>query len=1437
MNSKKYSKGVILSCLIYRWLSIFLLFSISLKGQERSLRFQHLTIEDGLAQNMVDCIHQDRLGFMWFGTWNGLCRYDGYDFEVFDKTKDGISNFIYVLNEDQYGNIWIGTKDGLFVYLYDQHIFKKVLEDQIWKSEKLTVNSILKKNQHLLVGTNKGVLEILVKDKNADFDIINHFSIEELSGDSRGGSVRSLLVDNSGLIWVGMDKGLTIIKEDGIIQTRFPISEEIPNGLSNDEILSLFQSQSGNIWVGTSFGLNLYHPDLQNFTSYYVDSDNPIIPHNTVMDINEDDNGRVIIATLGGLSIYDEKTGVARIYEQQPFQNQGLNNNFLNSIYKDVQGNIWIGTERGGVNMYNDKFAFIEHFEHQINNELGLNQPIVNSVLEDKDFIWIGTAGGGLNRYSKRKQKFEIFKSDINDSESISSNFITAIHEDKKGKLWVGTWGGGLNYAENLKQNELVFSQIELLEGVSENFAYISSIAEDKNGNLWIGTLGGLLFYERNTGKIIYDFIQGSNSISEVGCIWPGDDELWIGTRKGLYRILHPFQRNGQEAIKYVNDEKNPHSISGDYVISILEDENGYIWFGTYGNGVNKYDPESDTFTSWSKVDGMLNNIVYSIHEGKDGNIWMSTELGLSRLDPNSGNIRNFTSYDGLLNDQYYWAASYENDEGKLYFGGMRGMDGFDPVNFETFDHNPKVVITDLQIMNESVIPNKFYNKYRVIDQDISHEDKISLSYKEKIIGFEFSSLAFRDAKTLKYAFILEGLEKDWNYVSADRRYITYTNLDPGDYTFKVKVSDHNGEFNSPPTELKVNIAAPFWHTLWFQSLVLFSVIGLVFGYFRYRTYNLKRQKIQLERKVDERTVKIHRQNEKLEQQNWEIQVQRDELIDLTHKLKLISESRMNFFTNVSHEFRTPLTLIIEPLENLLQQDYKHKKEVKEAILTAHLGARKLLGLVNQILNVRRVEKLKLQLNVTKTNVNDFFGELYEGFHTLATLRKIDLSIEKKNIPLDVWIDEEKLGHIVYNLLSNAFKYTDVGGKIKITVKGEKGNINSTLNLNEEYSGDWIRIIIQDSGVGISEENQKLIFDRFFRVDSNDNQKIGGSGIGLSMTKDLVETHYGIINLESSLGKGSVFEVLIPVSKSAYNEDEIKDDSQKKIMISEKVSFLKDELVGNTEEDVILYQNIEHEGNLEHTVLVVEDNKSLRNLIVNRLKAHFNILEADDGREGIALAKKENPDIIISDVMMPYMDGLELCANVKSHLDTCHIPVVLLTAKSSVEDQIQGLEIGADDYLPKPFNAKLLLTRINNLINSRKQLRAVYNLSEEVEPSLVTNNQRDQNFLEEATKIVKENIEFSDFKVNEFVRKMGVSRSLLHKKLVALTDLSTSEFINHFRLLRSIELLKEGDYNISEIAYSVGYKDPKYFSRVFSKQYGCSPSQYLGELQDEKVAD
>lgn len=1416
------------------------------------IKFQYYTTNEGLAQNTVDCMLKDRRGFVWFGTWNGLSKFDGYSFTTFRSESEPVglpNNFIYTLCEDSFGNLWIGTRKGLTHYIFDENRFElpKNLE-QIFSSFTIHDLKIDAKSQLWVATESNGIWLIDLNEtepavRKIDDSLLpdRHVYCLHLAGDA---------------VLAGTSNGLGVLSSDGVEKSAaYP---ELVLALQNQTVNCIFQERMGTLWAGSNFGAFEFDPDTRELVHYL---DNPQLQsdldHLTVTAINQDKNGTIIVGTLGGLNFFQPETRTFAHLSERPREQEGLNNPFVNSILTDEQGNVWVGTDKGGVDHYNIHqkpfFALI----HDVATNNSISHNTINSILSEEGGLWIGTAGGGLNKVSKDGRRVERFDLSRWVPGNSGANFVTTILRDPNRTLWLGTWGGGLLSMQSEAAKSFRVLQHSDFVGESISSDFVSSISSLNGSHLVVGTLSGLNLFDSKKAAFVQ--LDGKMKLAnplEVGCLLHDRrNRLWVGTRHGLYcmdskEVLLAASKTEIPYRFFMNQVADSTSLPGNYITSLLETADGTIWLGTYGNGICRYEETAEgkaVFVKYDETGGLCNNVAYAMQEDPNGNIWISTDKGLSKLNPKTGRFQNFYVKDGLLSDQFYWSASATDGKGMMYFGGISGLNYFDASAIEMYAESAKPVFTEFSVFNNPVAIGKKYHSRVILPRSISVTEVVELSHKDAVFAIEFSALDYFLPGKVKYQYKMEGVDQDWVEVPATRRFANYTNLSGGVYTFKVRATNSDGVLSDQVAQLKVIVHPPFYNTAWFRFLAALFISLLVLAYIRYRTQFLKEQKEKLEVQVKERTLQIEAQKEELEKQafrlqrtnlqlgerqreiegqkvelelqNTKIAQQRDELIELNEKVNLVNQLRLRFFTNISHEFRTPLTLIIDPLEQLM----KNLKDDKHAVSTLKLinrNAQRLLHLINQLIYFRRLENGKIDLHVCRGDLKLFLFQIYESFLDLAQHQQINYQFEMPVPVAETWFDAEKLENIFYNLLSNAFKYTPEAGAISMKVSFVQEGVPA------DFALPHVRIEVADSGAGIADEHLPFIFERFYQVRSEKNPAMKSSGIGLALTYELVQALHGRIDVESEAGKGSRFIVRLPYTPERFEEREL-DQSlvPAAVNLQARVDVLTEGLTCGEQTDEG-EETQEEQARSKPLVLVVEDNYDLRSFLIQTLRSEYRLLGAENGKEALALAKKYSPDLILSDVMMPVMDGVELCSRLKKDIQTSHIPVILLTAQNMIENWIEGLESGADDYIPKPFNLDVLQARITNLIDGRRRLKKMFSNPQDTPLNESTSNPLDEEFMQKVYAVLGKSYANPEFSASQFATEMAMSQSLLYKKLRAITDLGITDFINSFKLKKAVELIRESKLPIADIAFKVGFNDPKYFSRIFKKFYGMTPTEF-----------
>ena len=1380
-----------LNCLIFCCLLIF--YEVSSQG----INFDHLTTQEGLSQNTVNCIFKDSEGFIWIGTNDGLNRYDGYNFKVYRHNyKDTTTlsdNKIYAIIEDDKSNLWIGTRSGLNVYIRDYDHFVRYVNkpgDPNSISHNF-VRSIYKDQQsQIWIGTlgggiNKFIGENYNEGKFYRFrpecvtDSLKNYSVSNIT---------SIYQDGENEYWLGTHwGGLIRFLSDKNKFIFYPYNKSL---LKDNFGKTIFKDSEGDIFLCTEGnGFFIYNHKEHLFKHYKSKKNTNSISNNIIKDIYEDENKNFWIATDGGgLNLFNKSKGIFRQYLYNINNNGSLSSNGVYCIYKDNQNIYWIGTFGGGVNIYNKNRKKFYHYTQEIGSPNSLSHKSVLAFNEDHNGkIWIGTDGGGLNLFNREKGTFRHFKADPSDPNSLSSNVVTTIYEDHEHHLWIGTYSGGLSLFDT-KNNRFYSYQKDPdhPERIINN--NIWDILEDSKGRFWIGTSSGLMQFNRDKEEFSYIETASKNNnlfLERVvvlfedhnGTIWTGGAHL--NYLDEVAQKLVPFQLDN-------DDFWSKYDIR-----SITEDEKNNLWVGTEGGGLIQIAPDRKSYHKYGVDNGLPNDAIHQVLIDDNNNLWISTNEGISKYNPETSTFRNYDINDGLQSNQFSYSAAMKSKTGEMFFGGINGFNIFHPDSIEDNMNIPSVVFTNFLISNKPV-PIDPKGKESPLKKHINEVDSIILSYDQAFITFEFTALNYTASQKNLYACYLEGFEEEWNEIG-NRRTATYTNLDPGEYFFHVKAANNDGKWNNEGTSVYLKVLPPFWKTTW--AYLIYSAIFLSVVW-SFRKYLLDKAQFKHDIKVQE--------------------LEKD-------KIKKVNQMKLNFFTNISHEFRTPLTLILNPLENLIS-NHQLDETIREQLILMYRNGKRLMHLINQLMDFRKLDKEPLDLSLDKLDIVSFLKELKHAFDDFAEQHKVNYTFISSYNALNGWFDKDKLEKIFYNLLSNAFKFTPDEGTIVIKLTVIQKNDNQ-----QERKFKYLRVMVEDNGIGIPAERLPKIFDRFYKISNAEKlrKKLEqeSSGIGLSFTKELVEIHHGLINVKSEVGRGSCFIVELPLDKSVYHEHELKPSNAG----SEESDI--DEFIFSEKEDSFILPKVEGKQapcNDKINVLLVEDNEDLLYFLKTFLTKEYHVLEAKNGKEGFELAKKSVPDLIITDVMMPVMNGYELCRKLKTDHLTCHIPVIILTAKNSIDSNILGYELGADDFIPKPFYVKMLTTRIKNLIENRRKLRERFR-QQFLQPQEVKIASADDSFLIKALRIVEDHISDSEFDVNQFALEMGLSRSVFYRKMRAIADQSANEFINNIRLKRAAQLLKQNKLTISEITYEVGFNDPQYFSKCFKKQFGKTPSEFANQ--------
>jgi signal transduction histidine kinase/ligand-binding sensor domain-containing protein/DNA-binding response OmpR family regulator len=1354
------------------FLSFFIFASGLLYGQGSSMLKNFLTVENGLSHNEVTSIVQDHDGFIWVGTRGGLNRYDGYEFEIFNQVPGDSNSLVNPSIEslfvDSKGNIWIGTKSGgVSKYNPVTGVFKN------FETNYKTSNDVLPDNRILSFGE-----------------------------------------DDDGKIWMGTwGNGVVVFDESNNVWQQF---------IGNQRINCIVKTGEGKMWLGSSNAIYEYNASNNSFKPYevgpaqnmvYDDKRNLLwivqggdegfrkfdlrtlqveklqmpasvsnlvkgnVPYESILIDGKD---RCWLGTWGtGLYTFLPSNERFSRYQIYPENRGTINKDYdaILSIFEDRDGDIWLGTNGGGVCVLTEKLKFHSvGFHPEVNK--GLQNTRIMSVVDDhKGNLWLGTIGSGLV-WSPDKENFYGVQYPKNVEKS-SFFTIKNLYEDNSGKIWVGTGIGQGVFVIDFENEvpQMVYAG-EKYGSLNLNSQVVSFL--EANNIFWLGTLqyGLFLLDKENNYKQIKQLRKGesfsenqkSNRISYL--LKDSKDRIWAGTYNGLH-IYNSADTSLVIAEDYFHISGE---FSGNIITCIDEDTKGNIWIGT-PNGLNKL---SETNTGefeveiFTEADGFASNFIKGIAHDLNGNIWLSTNVGISKLASKDKNkVVNFDETDGVLGKNFTEASVFRNEKGEIFFGGTHGLTWFHPDDIVEESNLPKPVFTSLSIFNKTINPEP--NKgHTILSKSITHTKEIVLSYRQNKIEIQFSALDFESAGKNLYQVFLENYDKDWNNIG-HRRFAIFNNLKPGEYLLNVKCSNRHKIWNEEPTTLRIIVKPPIWQT-WYALLFYILVVVAIVTIIRWNAIKQVRLANNLEMEKMQ-----HEQDQRL------------------------NEMKLRFFTNLSHEFRTPLTLILAPLRELLgkKEEYQLSNEAQNKIGIVQNNSLRLMKLVNQLLDFRKVESGNMKLFASNTDLEEFVAEVCHPFFELARINNIKFQLNTSLKTKNIWIDRDKIEVVINNLVSNAFKYIHENGKIEISLFDEE---------------DEVLLSVADNGPGIPKTEINNIFERFYRV--GQNKGYGSSGIGLALVKRYVDLHKGAISVVSEVNKHTEFTIALKKDSKHLLAEEMVKTERKDPGFVRKEQFFSSVLPSKEKSFV----------KSEDCILIVEDNPEILDYLKSILEPLYCVYTAENGIEGFELAGQKKPNLIISDVMMPKMDGFEFCKKIRENEATATIPFVFLTAKSDEQFRLLGTQLGADDFLSKPFDPNLLLEKVKNILSRDKKLQKQYSKTIRLGPSEIEITSSDEIFIEKVILTIEENLQNHKFSSDVLASEMNMSNSSLYRKLKALTGNSTAEFIRSIRIKRAAQLLADKDRTITEIAYEIGFNDVKHFRTVFQKQFSCSPSEYREKL-------
>lgn len=1333
------------------------LWGICLSATAQKYMFKHLEVKDGLSNNQVNAIYKDSRGFMWFGTASGLNRYDGYEFKVYrNQNNDAKSlpdNYIENIQEDVSGNLWIRTSAGYVFYNSLTDTFDRDVEKWMWNIGISGNPSSIYIDKHKIFWVyvlGKGIYRYVNGEKKAErvnvkAEALLNADIVDMIESNEG----ILLIYNHGVL-VCLDKEKLNVK-----WTINDISSDIGKETVND--FSLFIDQKEQLWIYGVLGMWIYNLPQKTWELRSPKDDS----YNSVRAVAQDKRGRMWLGKdQDGVELVDAQDNHIHLINV-PNNERTLSNNTITALYEDAAGTMWVGTYKKGISYYNEsifKFGIVD---------IGDINCVENGR---KDVVWLGTSGSGLICWNRSTDERKVF-SHTSDPHSISSDIIVSLLLDSNDKLWAGTYWGGLNCYDG---NRFIHYRAGGENSLASDNVW--ALVEDADKNIWIGTLGGgLQCLNPATGVFVTYSSNNSNLVSDhVSSLCLGrNNTLIIGTSVGVAimdlttRTITNFAGNRSGMRQFTNQTVN----------QVYEDSRGLIWVGTR-EGLNVYDPKQDELYEVAVKPNFSEFYILGITEDENKSMWVSAGGELINVtlsvEGKTGKLsfrcHTYDERDGLQSCDFNQRSLKRLHSGEIVVGGLYGLNNFRSDNIKYNRALPKVMFTGFQLFNEEVKVGEEYDGQIILKEALNKTEEVVLGYKQNVFTVLFASDNYVLPEKTRYHYKLDGFNEDWLISMADQHRVTYTNLAPGSYLLKVKATNSDGYAGTEEATLKIVILPPFWMTPWAYACYIFLLIGGLFLAF-YAVQRRERNKFKIR------------------------QMEQD-----AQRAEEVNQMKFRFFTNVSHELRTPLTLIISPLEGMIKETKEAKQLDKLNLM--HRNALRLLNLVNQLLDFRKNEMAGLHLSLSEGDIVAYVRNICSSFLILSEKKNVHLTFFTAVESLNMAFDEDKVGKIVMNLLSNAFKFTPDGGRVDVSLEILKG------------SPETLEIKVSDTGSGVKDEDKERIFERFYQVEhEGESNRSTGSGIGLSLVRDFVTLHGGAVRVFDNVGSGSVFVVDIPVKHSVVNVA----TPLSQEAAEEDAAALDTETI-EADEDTQPFEK------RKPLVLIVDDNEDFITFMRDSLSLYFSVQSAVNGREAWNIIPELMPDLIVSDLMMPEMDGNELCRNVKTDKRTQNIPFVLLTAKQSVENKVEGLTIGADDYVTKPFNMEVLILRMRKLIDLSSRSKSRNRI--DPEPSDIVITSLDEKLIENAIKYVEANISRSDLSVEELSHELGMSRVHLYKKLLQITGKTPIEFIRIIRLKRAAQLLRESQQNVSEIAYQLGFNNPKYFSKYFKDEFGVLPSVY-----------
>ncbi len=1428
---------------MYHWASfsqfgtsfLAILLSFPLNGQgHKNLKFRNITRVDGLSSSNVTGIVQDHKGFTWIGTTEGLNRYDGYQVQTFghdatDSTSlagnnitalfvdhvgvlwigtenGGLSryneytesfhnyrfdiydpltinfNYISSITEDKKKDLWIGTLMGLNKYNRDTDTFERYLYRRVLKVGQQTLEAMdsLGFSQKAIEATRKlvdtsYVDELWFKDYLSAWlerkpGHIFEQVVQRTKLGNFGEAIRVMYPDDHGNLWLGFEHsgvgyyqpGCGLIKKVNASSHR----------LSSNEITTLFPDDS-TLWIGTRSG-GLYRLDLasEKLEQYPIPWASSFIKC-----ILKDRSDRLWIGNDEGLGLYNPRNKTFSRYSVGTNSNSTLPSNTITTLYEDDQGGLWIGSFQGGVSFYLDPKPF-RHYKNFPGIPSSLSANSVSSILVDnKEHLWIGYYTSGVDHWVDGDKRH--FPAAPGTPGGLGEGTVFSIHQDREGTIWLGTYRGGL---QKYRAQEDVF--ISYRNDPNDPYSIsgndVRSIDEDSEGNLWLAIHGGgVNKFNKKTGRCeryntVYPDLQHTLVSDWVNSILVDSQErVWAATVSGLSLLL-------PGAKDFVSFTREKNGLSHNNVKTLFEDDHNRLWIGT-DDGLNLFIDSLQTFLVFRKQHGLPSNTIKSIEQDEDGLLWISTNHGLSRFDYEAKVFKNYSEEDGLQSDEYFIGASNRDKQGKLYFGGKNGLNIFRPSLMQTNTFKPPIYLSGLKLFNQKVSPG---DPPGILHTPLVHAKELHFKHDQNFFSLSFTALDYTNPGKSQYSYKLEGFNNDWNHTGTQKE-ATFTNVPPGRYVFKVKAANNDGLWSEDFNALALYVHPPLWQTVWAYIFYVILLLAVVLGV---------------------RKMVLHR-------------------IYLKHKIQL-DEMKIKFFENISHEFRTPLTLIVEPLNQLISSEKDEDQKDFTLLPLIQRNAKRLLRLANQLMELYKLDAGFAKLMISEEPLETLVKNVFYSFTHGAKQKQLHYRLYS-TLPLDQagHVDRDKFENILYNLISNAIKFTPERGAVmvfaSISSPNKDGSLKKKIKTPNSKEAKYLKISVVDSGFGISRDIQNKIFKRFYQASHHEGLE-PGTGIGLSLVSQLTEIHKGVIQVESELDNGSRFTFWIPVEKQAYHEDELATGLANQQYVAHQEDY---------EENFADPLEPSPKETSKPILLIIDDNEDIREYLRHNLASNFNIQEASNGPGGISLAENSIPDIVLTDIMMPGMNGIQVCKTLKNDQRTSHIPVILLTAKTDEVSHLEGLGMGADDYITKPFNIDILKAKLKNIIKHQQVLRRK-NMEILPQSKNFTGSRPDQLFLNNVFEIIEKNLSNPSFGPDVLAKEVGMSRSVLYRKVTGLTGRSVSILVRTYRLNRAAQMLSDEHLPIKELAFKVGFNDPAYFTTCFKKLFNVSPKDYSIQMKE-----